>query len=104
MSPASIRPREAGAGLADRRLAWSPRFRGEHRVIQTGQVTTYQSAGNHCVINTYTQGQSFIERPGVPLIAIAGSDGALIYATFPGVPVGGSPRIDLPNPGTCPGV
>ena len=83
---------------------WHSHPGGAIVVIQTGQVTTYQSFGNHCVINTYTHGQSFIERPNVPLIAIAGSEGALIYATFPGVPVGGSPRITLPNPGTCPGV
>ena len=83
---------------------WHSHPGGAIVVIQAGQVTTYQSFGNHCVINTYTHGQSFIERPNVPLIAIAGSEGALIYATFPGVPVGGSPRTSLPNPGTCPGV
>jgi len=80
---------------------WHSHPGGAIVVIETGQVTTYQSFGNHCVINTYMHGQSFIERPDVPLIAIAGSEGALIYATFPGVPIGGSPRIGLPNPGTC---
>jgi len=29
----------------------------------------------------------------------------IVYVTFPGVPVGGSPRIDVPtDPGTCPGI
>jgi quercetin dioxygenase-like cupin family protein len=83
---------------------WHSHPGGAIVVIQAGQVTTYQSFGSHCVINTYTHGQSFIERPGVPLIAIAGSEGATIYSTLPGVPVGGSPRTTLPNPGTCPGV
>jgi hypothetical protein len=29
----------------------------------------------------------------------------IVYARFPGVPAGGSPRIDVPiDPGTCPGI
>lgn len=69
------------------------------------EITLYESVGGHCVINRYTQGQSLIERPGDVVVAInTGSTDTIIYATFPGVPVGGSPRIDRPNPGTCPGV
>jgi hypothetical protein len=54
---------------------------------------------------TYTAGQSFIERPSDVVNAVnTGSTVKIIYATFPGVPVGGSPRIDRANPGTCPGI
>jgi hypothetical protein len=41
------------------------------------------------------------------LIAVnEGSTVTISYATFPNVPVGvaGAQRIDIPNPGTCPGV
>ena len=68
-------------------------------------ITIYRSVGGHCVINTYTNGQSFVERPGEVVLAIStGSDTAIVYGIFPGVPVGGSPRIDQDDPGTCPGV
>jgi quercetin dioxygenase-like cupin family protein len=84
---------------------WHSHPGGAIVIIQQGQMTTYESVGNHCEITTYTQGQSFIERPGHDLIAVnTGSTETLILATFPGVPAGGSPRIDAPNPGTCPGV
>ena len=76
-------------------------------VITQGQITTYESVGDHCVVTTYTAGQAFTERPNKPLIAVnEGSTVTISYATFPNVPVGvpGAQRIDLPNPGTCPGV
>ena len=58
--------------------------------------------GSHCVITKYTNGQTFVERPGDVVVAIStGADDAQVYGIFPGVPVGGSPRIDQPNPGTC---
>ena len=69
------------------------------------EITFYVSVGNHCDITKYTQGQSFIERPSEVVIAVnTGSTDTINYVTFPGVPVGGSTRIDRPNPGTCPGV
>jgi hypothetical protein len=69
-------------------------------------ITIYRSVGGHCVIDTYTNGQTFVERPGEEVVAIStGADDAQVYGIFPGVPVGGSPRIDVPvDPGTCPGV
>jgi len=33
-----------------------------------------------------------------------GATNFILFVTFPGVPVGGSSKIDQPNPGTCPGV
>jgi quercetin dioxygenase-like cupin family protein len=76
-------------------------------VIAQGQITTYESVGQHCIVTTYTAGQAFTERANKPLIAVnQGSTVTISYATFPNVPVGitGAQRIDLPNPGTCPGV
>ena len=68
-------------------------------------ITIYRSVGGHCVINTYTNGQSFVERPGEVVLAIStASDTAIVYGIFPGVTVGGSPRIDQDDPGTCPGI
>jgi len=34
----------------------------------------------------------------------SGSTDFIVIAAFPGVPIGGSSRIDRPNRGTCPGV
>ena len=75
------------------------------------EITIYRSVRNdddgkegrsHCVITKYTNGQTFMERPGEVVVAIStGADDAQVYGVFPGVPVGGSPRIDQPNPGTC---
>ena len=87
---------------------WHSHPGGAIVVIQTGQVTTYRKAGESgCAINTYTAGQSFIEKPGEPLNAKNnGSTETIIYATFPGVPLGPEgttlQRTDEPNPGTCP--
>jgi len=69
------------------------------------EITIYRSLGGQCVVETYTNGQTFIERPGEVVVAIStGANDAIIYAIFPGVPVGGSPRIDQDDPGTCPGL
>jgi hypothetical protein len=102
---------------------WHSHPGGAIVVIQSGQITTYRSAGrdesedgNHdgnndgnssCIITTYMAGQSFIERPGEPLNAKNnGLTDTIIFATFPGVPVDASghtlQRTDEPNPGTCP--
>jgi quercetin dioxygenase-like cupin family protein len=100
---------------------WHSHPGGAIVIVQQGEITTYRSlekgdeqegsrSGDgvsapfpQCIITRYTQGQSFIERPGEPLDAVnTGSTQTIVYATFPGVPVGGSPRTDELNPGTCP--
>ena len=69
------------------------------------EITIYRSVGSQCVVEKYTNGQTFIERPGEVVVAIStGADDAQVYGIFPGVPKGGSPRIDQDDPGTCPGV
>ena len=84
---------------------WHSHPGGAIVVVQQGEVTLYTSVGNHCEITEHTQGQAFVERPGEEDDAVNnGSTNYIVIATFPGVPVGGSARIDLPDPGTCPGV
>jgi quercetin dioxygenase-like cupin family protein len=84
---------------------WHSHPGGAIVVVQAGESTTYVAVGNHCEITTYTHGESFIERPGEVLDAVnTGSVVTVILATFPGVPVGGSPRIDRDDPGVCPGI
>jgi len=85
---------------------WHSHPGGAIVVVQQGQITTYESVGNHCVITTYTAGKAFSERADKPLIAVNnGTTVTIVIATFPNVPVGvpGAQRTDLPNPGTCPG-
>jgi len=85
---------------------WHSHPGGAIVTIQQGELTLYRSVGHHCDATTYTAGQSFIERStdvqdGVNTGAIQ----TIAYVLFPGVPVGGSPRIDVAtDPGTCPGV
>jgi hypothetical protein len=96
---------------------WHSHPGGAIVVIQQGQMTIYSSFAKGddergqnrsdedggCVVTRYTAGQSFIERIGELVQAVnTGSTDTIILATFPGVPVGGSARIDKPNPGTCP--
>jgi len=85
---------------------WHKHPGGAIVVVQQGQITLYHSVGNHCESTTYTQGESFIERPSDVQNGVnTGSIQTIVYVLFPGVPVGGSPRIDVAtNPGTCPGV
>jgi hypothetical protein len=69
------------------------------------ELTTWEPIGRHCRVTTYHQGESFVERPGQTLIAInTGSTDTIVYAMFPGVPVGvvGGQRIDRPQPNHCP--
>ena len=84
-------------------------------IVQQGEITTYRSRAEsdeqeetsshetgkfpRCLITRYTQGQSFIERPGEALDAVnTSSSPTIVYATFPGVLVGWSPRNDHPTP------
>jgi len=84
---------------------WHSHPGGAIAIVQSGELTLYVSVGNHCDITTYTAGQAFVERPSDVVDAVnTGSTDFIVVATFPGVPIGGSTRIDRPNPGTCPGV
>jgi len=84
---------------------WHSHPGGAIAIVQQGELTLYESVGNHCDVTVYTAGQSFVERPNDVVNAVnTGSTDFVVIATFPGVPVGGSTRIDRPNPGTCPGI
>ena len=83
---------------------WHSHPGGAIIVVKTGEITVYESIGNHCEIETYGAGDAFIERPGeVDQVINHGAVPYVLYVTFPDVPPGGSPRTDVPNPGTCPG-
>jgi quercetin dioxygenase-like cupin family protein len=100
---------------------WHSHPGGAIAIVQQGELTVYALAGKrdheqdenqgdqegdlHCVITRYIHGQSFIERIGDVVDAVnTGSTDTILLVTFPGVPVGGSSRIDQMDPGVCPGV
>src|SRR4029077_20147351 len=84
---------------------WHSHPGGAIVIVQQGEVTLYPAIGNHCDVTTYTRGQAFVERAGEVNYAFnSGSTDYILIATFPGVPVGGSSRIDEADPGTCPGL
>ena len=87
------------------RSGWHSHPGGAIVVVEHGQLTDYRSVGSQCEVTTYTAGQTFIERPGdIQNTVNNGSEPTLTIITFPGVPVGGSPRINQPDPGTCAGI
>jgi quercetin dioxygenase-like cupin family protein len=82
---------------------WHSHPGGAIGIVQQGQITLSRARGNHCSSTIYTQDQSVIERPGEVVIAKnSGSGEAVLYVTFPSVPVDGPARIDQPLP-TCTG-
>jgi quercetin dioxygenase-like cupin family protein len=84
---------------------WHSHPGGAIIIVQQGTLTVYHSAGHQCRTTTYSAGQAFIERPGeVDDVLNTGTVPYVLYVTFPRVPPGGSPRIDQPDPGTCPGI
>jgi quercetin dioxygenase-like cupin family protein len=84
---------------------WHSHPGGAIVVVQQGELTLYKAVGNTCSVTTYTQGQSFFERPSDVQDGVnQGTTDAVAFVTFPGVPAGGSARVDQPDPGVCPGV
>jgi quercetin dioxygenase-like cupin family protein len=85
---------------------WHSHPGGAIVVIAQGQITTHASDGNHCVVTTYTTGETFVEGAGKRLNAVnTGTIPTITVVTFPGVPVGvpgpGAWRTDEPDPGNC---
>jgi quercetin dioxygenase-like cupin family protein len=84
---------------------WHSHPGGAIVVVKQGQLTVHRSVGSQCETTGYTAGQAFIERPGEVDDAVnTGAIPYVVFVTFPRVPQGGSARIDLPDPGTCPGL
>lgn len=84
---------------------WHSHPGGAIVVVNTGSLTVYRSIGSQCQIATYGAQQAFVERPGeVDQVINTGIIPYVLFVTFPHVPQGNSPRIDQPDPGTCPGV
>ena len=84
---------------------WHSHPGGAIIVVKQGDLTVFRSIGSQCDATHYTAGQAFIERPReVDQVINTGTMPYTLFVTFPRVPVGGSARIDEPDPGTCPGL
>ena len=84
---------------------WHSHPGGAIIVVKQGSITVHKAIGSQCQIETYSAGQAFLERPGeVDQVTNNGTIPYILLVTFPRVPPGGSPRIDQPDPGTCPGL
>lgn len=84
---------------------WHSHPGGAIVVIKEGALTVYRAVGSQCQTTTYSAGQAFIERPGeVDDVVNTGTAPYVLFVTLPRVPQGESPRIDKPDPGTCPGL
>ena len=84
---------------------WHSHPGGAIIVVKQGSITVHKAVGSQCQIETYSAGQAFLERPGeVDQVTNDGTIPYILLVTFPRVPEGGSPRIDQPDPGTCPGL
>jgi quercetin dioxygenase-like cupin family protein len=73
-------------------------------VVQSGQITFYESDDPSCTGTTYTAGQVYVDG-GYGHVHYARNEGATptdVWVTFFDVPPGTSPRIDAPSPGNCP--
>lgn len=74
-------------------------------LIKSGTMSFYDADDPTCTVRTYTAGQAFLDR-GQGHFHIARNesttDNLELWATYFDVPIGASPRIDLPvAPGNC---
>jgi quercetin dioxygenase-like cupin family protein len=84
---------------------WHSHPGGAIIIVKQGTLTVNRAIGSQCQTTTYSAGQAFIERPGeVDQVVNTGTVPYVLLVTFPRVPQGESPRIDQPDPGTCPGL
>ena len=74
--------------------------------IVSGQLTLYSenASGGACHVRTFTAGQTFYEWPKNAQNGVNSGDTDTVAAvTFFNVPHGAPARIDMPDPGNCPG-
>jgi quercetin dioxygenase-like cupin family protein len=84
---------------------WHAHPGGAIIVVKAGSLTVYEAIGGQCESTTYSAGQAFVERPGeVDQVINTGTVPYVLLVTFPRVPQGQPARIDMPDPGTCPGL
>jgi len=68
-------------------------------VVQSGTFTVYH---DNCRSFTYGPGESFVELPSSVHVGRNETDGDVqLGVVYFGVPIGGSPRIDQPQPDGC---
>ena len=105
-------PLQAGTDIAMAQITvdpggasgWHSHPGGAIIIIKQGSLTVHKAIGSQCLIETYSAGQAFIERPGeLDQVTNNGTIPYILLVTFPRVPQGDSPRTDEPDPGTCPG-
>lgn len=67
--------------------------------VQSGAFTVYH---DNCRARTYGPGEAFVELPSSVHVGRNETDGTVkLGVVFFGVPIGGSPRIDHPQPEGC---
>ena len=67
--------------------------------VASGYFTVYH---NNCHAHTYGPGDAFVELPSSVHVGRNETDGTVkLGVVFFGVPIGGSPRIDQPQPEGC---
>ena len=70
--------------------------------VARGSITLYRGTDPACAGTTYTAGEVFIEHPAVVHQAVnEGTVATVLNATYLGVPIGQSPRIDEAQPVNC---
>ena len=84
---------------------WHSHPGGAIIIVKQGALTVYRAIGGQCQVESYSAGQAFIERPReVDDVFNIGAIPYVLFVTFPRVPLGASTRIDVADPGTCPGL
>jgi quercetin dioxygenase-like cupin family protein len=72
-------------------------------IVKAGSLTLYDGDDRRCRGTTYTAGKVFVDQ-GYGHVHIGRNEGSTnteLYVTYLDVPVGASPRIDVPDPGNC---
>ncbi len=70
--------------------------------VARGSVTLYLASDPSCAGTTYEAGEAFVVHPSqVHQVRNEGDVVAVMNQTFLGVPIGGSTRIDEPQPANC---
>lgn len=73
-------------------------------IVKSGTLTIYDSDDRSCSPKTFEAGDVYVD-PGFGHVHIGRNEGATpleIIGVFLDVPIGGSVRIDAPDPGNCP--